>query len=180
MERSGKLPPRSISTSRATPRSSCTSLVTRCADREDGAIRSCSHRTKPLSATSPPFVRRARQSASHPVRSHDWRNLIVTVSGDDGRPRDVELSTTDVVSIEPRDGARHRDSKIVTRKLPFLPTADSTAARCWRCASARRFTGRDRAIKRGRHAAFEPRRASPPVAGPVAATAACSRSFSRK
>ena len=51
-----------------------------------------------------------------PVRSHDWRNLILTVSGDDGRPRDVELRYDGTsYPSNPTTASAHRDSKIVTQ-----------------------------------------------------------------
>jgi hypothetical protein len=51
-----------------------------------------------------------------PVRSHDWRNLIVTVSGGDGRPRDVELRYDGTsYPSDPTTAPAHRDSTIVTQ-----------------------------------------------------------------
>ena len=51
-----------------------------------------------------------------PARSHDWRNLIVTVAGDNGRPRDAELRYDGTsYPSNPTTAPTHRDSKIVTQ-----------------------------------------------------------------
>ena len=62
-----------------------------------------------------------------PVRSHDWRNLIVTVSGGDGRPRDVELRYDGTsYPSNPTTAPAHRDAKIVTQvAIPAYRTFDS-------------------------------------------------------
>jgi hypothetical protein len=62
-----------------------------------------------------------------PVRSHDWRNLIVTVSGGDGRPRDVELRYDGTsYPSNPTTAPAHRDSKVVTQvAIPAYRAFDS-------------------------------------------------------
>jgi hypothetical protein len=62
-----------------------------------------------------------------PVRSHDWRNLIVAVSGDDGRPRDVALRYDGTsYPSNPTMAPVHRDSKIVTQvAIPAYRAFDS-------------------------------------------------------
>jgi putative lipoprotein len=51
-----------------------------------------------------------------PVRSHDWRNLIVTVQGTDGRPRDVELRYDGTsYPSNPATAPAHRNKNIVTQ-----------------------------------------------------------------
>ena len=62
-----------------------------------------------------------------PVRSHDWRNLIVNVSGGDGRPRDVELRYDGTTyPSNPTTAPAHRDSGIVTQvAIPAYRAFDS-------------------------------------------------------
>jgi hypothetical protein len=62
-----------------------------------------------------------------PVRSHDWRNLIVTVAGGDGRPRDVELRYDGTsYPSNPTTAPAYRDSSIVTQvAIPAYRAFDS-------------------------------------------------------
>jgi putative lipoprotein len=62
-----------------------------------------------------------------PVRSHDWRNLILTVSGGDGRPRDVELRYDGTsYPSNPTTAPAYRDAKIVTQvAIPAYGAFDS-------------------------------------------------------
>jgi hypothetical protein len=62
-----------------------------------------------------------------PVRSHDWRNLILTVQDADGRPRDVELRYDGTAyPSNPTAAPAHRNSSIVTQvAIPAYPGFDS-------------------------------------------------------
>ena len=71
-----------------------------------------------------------------PVRSHDWRNLIVTCREATGDHATSNCATTGRRIRPTRQPRRPIATRASLPKSPFLRIAHSTAARCWRCGSA--------------------------------------------